>query len=82
MKEKQNLFNRAYQLNQEILVLKEDLAELKSEFSYHGDYCPDGFDKKEVTDIIKAAAAKAKADDLAEKVEKLNKLQQIQEAYS
>lgn len=82
MKERQNLFNRAYQLNQEILVLKEDLGELKTEFSYHEEYCSDGFDKKEVADIIKAAAAKAKMDNLAEKVEELNKLQQIQEAYS
>ena len=34
MKEKQALFDRAYQLEQEILVLQEDLKELKSEFTY------------------------------------------------
>lgn len=82
MKEKQSLYNRAYQLAQEALVNKEDVKELVGEFTYDKEYNTDGFDKNEVKDIVKAATAKVKQDNLAEKVEELNKLQQIQEAYS
>jgi hypothetical protein len=82
MKEKQSLYNRAYQLAQEAITNKEDVKELIGEFTYDKEYNTDGFDKTEVKDIVKAATAKAKQDNLAEKVEELNKLQQIQEAYS
>jgi len=60
MKEKQALYDRAYQLEQEILVLQEDLKELKSEFTYEKEYNTDGFPKADVADIMKAAKAKAK----------------------
>ena len=82
MKEKQSLYNRAYQLAQEIITLQEDLKELKGEFAYDKEYNSDGFDKKEVTKIIKAAVAKAKEDDLKTKADELNELQEIQETYS
>jgi uncharacterized protein (UPF0335 family) len=82
MKDKQNLYSRAYQLAQEIITLQEDLKELKGEFSYDKEYNTDGFDKKDVTKIIKAAVAKAKADDLKTKAEELNELQEIQKTYS
>jgi uncharacterized protein (UPF0335 family) len=82
MKNKQNLYSRAYQLTQEIITLQEDLKELKGEFSYDKEYNTDGFDKKDVSKIIKAAVAKAKADDLKTKAEELNELQEIQETYS
>ena len=82
MKEKQVLWDRAYQLAQEAITNKEDMKELAGEFTYDKEYNTDGFDKNEVKDIVKAATAKAKQDNLAEKVEELNKLQQIQEAYS
>ena len=82
MKEKQSLYNRAYQLAQEIITLQEDLKEMKGEFSYDKEYNTDGFDKKEVTKIIKAAVAKAKADDLKSKADELEELQEIQETYS
>lgn len=82
MKEKQNLFDRTYQLEQEILTLQEDLKELRGEFVYHKEYNTDGFPKQDVQDIMKAARAKAKADDLKGKVEELNTLQQIQDTYS
>lgn len=80
--EKKNLFNRAYQLEQEILTLTEDLKELKGEFVFHKEYNTSGFDKKEVEKILKAAKAKAKQDDLTAKAEELNEIQQIQELYS
>lgn len=82
MKERQSLYSRAYQLAQEAITNKEDVKELTGEFTYDKEYNTDGFDKAEVKNIVKAAQAKAKQDNLAEKVEELNKLQQIQEAYS
>ena len=82
MKEKQSLYNRAYQLAQEAIVNKEDTKELAGEFTYNEDYNTEGFDKKEVKDIIKAAQAKAKQDDLQAKADELTKLQEIQELYS
>lgn len=82
MKERQSLYSRAYQLAQEAIVNKEDVKELVGEFTYDKEYNTDGFDKVEVKNIVKAAQAQAKQDNLAEKVEELNKLQQIQEAYS
>jgi hypothetical protein len=82
MKEKQSLYSRAYQLAQEAITNKEDVKELVGEFTYDKEYNTDGFDKAEVKNIVKAAQAQAKQDNLAEKVEELNKLQQIQEAYS
>lgn len=82
MKEKQALYDRTYQLEQEILVLQEDLKELKGEFVYHKEYNTDGFDKEEVAKIQKAAKAKAKSDDLKAKADELNEIQQIQDTYS
>ena len=63
MKDKQNLYSRAYQLAQEIITLQEDLKELVTEFAYDKEYNTEGFDKKDVKKIIKAAVAKAKEDD-------------------
>lgn len=82
MKEKQSLYNRAYQLAQEAITNKEDMKELAGEFTYDKEYNQDGFDKNEVKDIVKAAVAKAKEDDLQGKADELNKLQEIQELYS
>jgi len=82
MKNKQNLYSRAYQLAQEIITLQEDLKELVTEFAYDKEYNTEGFDKKDVKKIIKAAVAKAKEDDLKTKAEELNELQEIQETYS
>lgn len=82
MKEKQSLFDRAYQLEQEIITLKEDQKELIGEFTFHKEYNTDGFDKDEVKKIVKAAQAKAKSDDLKAKASELEELQEIQEMYS
>ncbi len=82
MKERQSLYNRAYQLAQEAITNKEDTKELIGEFTYCKEYNTEGFEKQEVKDIVKAAQAKAKEDDLQGKADELNKLQQIQEMYS
>ena len=82
MKDKQNLYSRAYQLAQEVITLQEDLKELVTEFAYDKEYNTEGFDKKDVKKIIKAAVAKAKEDDLKTKADELNELQEIQETYS
>lgn len=82
MKDKQNLYSRAYQLAQEIITLQEDLKELVTEFAYDKEYNTEGYDKKDVKKIIKAAVAKAKEDDLKTKADELNELQEIQETYS
>lgn len=82
MKEKQELYNRAYQLEQEILTLSEDLKELKGQYTYEKEYNNDGFPKADVADIMKAAKAKVKQDDLKAKAEEFSKLQEIQDLYS
>lgn len=82
MKEKQALFDRTYQLEQEILTLQEDLKELKGEYTYEKEYNTDGYPKADVGDIMKAAKAKVKQDDLMAKADELNKLQEIQDMYS
>lgn len=82
MKERQALYNRAYQLAQEAITNKEDTKELAGEFTYDKEYNTEGFDKTEVKDLIKAATAKAKQDDLKAKAEEFTKLQELQDLYS
>lgn len=65
------LFDRAINVEREILVLQEDLKELKSEFTYHQDHNTQGLDKEEVGKVMKAAKAAAKEDDLDAKIEEL-----------
>lgn len=65
------LFDRAINVEREILALQEDLKELKSEFTYHQDHNTQGLDKEEVGKIMKAAKAAAKEDDLEAKIEEL-----------
>lgn len=55
---------------------------MKGEYTYHKEYCVDGFEKEEVAKIMKAAKAKVKQDDLLAKAEELNEIQQIQDTYS
>ena len=71
MKERQALFDRTYQLEQEILTLQEDLKELTGEFVYNSDYNPEGLEKDLVKKIMQAAKSKVRQDNLKEKAEKL-----------
>lgn len=80
--EKQNLFDRAYKLEQEILTLNEDLKELKGEFVYHKEYCPNGFPKAEVVKVMKAAKSKVHQDNLQEKATELLEINDLIDEYS
>ena len=66
-----NLFDRAINVEREILALQEGLKELKSEFTYHQDHNTQGLDKEEVGKVMKAAKAAAKQDDIEAKIEEL-----------
>lgn len=81
-KDPQALFNRTYQLEQELLTLKEDLAELKGEFVFHKEYNSGGLDKDTVKKVMKAAKSKAAQDNLVEKIEELQEIEEIQNRYS
>lgn len=82
LKDAKDLYNRAYQLAQELITLKEDLAELKNEFVYHKEFNKGGLDKGVVGVTIKAAKAKASQDNLKEKIEELEEIEEIQNRYS
>ena len=65
------LFDRAINVEREILALQEDLKELKSEFTYHQEHNTQGLVKEEVVKVMKAAKAAAKEDDIEAKIEEL-----------
>ena len=77
-----DLFKRAYNLESEINMLKEDLKEIKSEFTYHAELNTSGLDKDEVKKIMRAAKAKVAMDNLRDKADELNEIAEIQEKYS
>lgn len=81
-KDPKDLYRRAYQLGQELITLKEDLAELKGEFAYHKEFNKGGLDKGVVATTIKAAKAAAAQDNLKEKIEELQEIEEIQNRYS
>lgn len=55
---------------------------MKGEYTYEKEYNTDGYPKADVADIMKAAKAKVKQDDLMAKADEFNKLQEIQDLYS
>lgn len=82
LKDPKSLYDRTYQLEQELLTLKEDLKELKGEFVYHKEYNQGGLEKDVVVKTMKAAKAKAAQDNLKEKIEELEEIEEIQNRYS
>lgn len=82
LKDPKELYDRTYQLEQELLTLKEDLKELKGEFVYHKEYNPGGLEKDVVVKTMKAAKAKAAQDNLKEKIDELQEIEEIQNRYS
>lgn len=82
LKDPKDLYARAYQLSQELITLKEDLSELKNEFTFHKEFCKGGLDKSVVALTIKAAKARAQQDNLNDKISELEEIQGIIENYS
>lgn len=71
------LFQRSYNLNQEIILLQESLKDIKNEFEYHKEFNTNGLPKEDVKRIMKASAAKAKSDDLKGKSAELLEIDQL-----
>lgn len=69
---KENLFNRAKNVFNELITLEQDIEALVEEFSYDKDVNPSGIDKKEVKSIVKAAEVYARnnVDKVEDKIEK------------
>lgn len=74
---KKNLFQRTYNLEQEVIQAKELQKELKTEFSYDKEFNTNGLDKKVVQKIMKAAIAKAGQNNLKEKAEELIEIDKL-----
>lgn len=74
-----DLYNRALTIEREVLLLLEDLKELKTEATYHKDDNTSGLEKEVVAKVMKAARASAKEDDLEGKVAELNEVMGLQE---
>lgn len=74
---KRELFNRTYNLEQEIVQTKELQKELKGEFEYHKELNSSGLEKDVVKKVMKAAVAKAKQDQLEKKANDLLELNEI-----
>ena len=74
---KRDLFNRTYNLEQEIVQAKELQKELKGEFEYHKEMNTSGLEKDVVKKVMKAAVAKAKQDQLEQKANDLLELNEL-----
>lgn len=74
---KRDLFNRTYNLEQEVVQAKELQKELKGEFEYHKEMNTSGLEKEIVKKVMKAAVAKAKQDQLEQKPNDLLELNEI-----
>lgn len=74
---KRDLFNRTYNLEQEVVQAKELQKELKGEFEYHKEMNTSGLEKEIVKKVMKAAVAKAKQDQLEQKANDLLELNEL-----
>ena len=77
MKDRKELFKRAYNLEQEIVQAKELQKELKGEFEYHKEMNTSGLEKEIVKKVMKAAVTKAKQDQLEQKANDLLELNEL-----
>lgn len=77
-----NLFDRAFNLECEVLSAQELLKELKGEFTYNEEDNPKGLNKEEVVSVMKAAKSYAKQVDLTEKIEELKSIDSLIEELS
>ena len=69
--DKKELFQRAYNLETEVLDAQELLKELKGEYTYNEEFNPKGLHKDDVAAVMKAAKAYSKQVALKEKAEEL-----------
>lgn len=74
---KKNLFQRTYNLEQEVIQAKELQKELKGEFTYDSEFNTNGLNKDVVKKVMQAAVAKAKQNNLKEKAEELIEIDQL-----
>ena len=79
--EKKELFERAFNLETEVLEAQELLKELKVEATYSEDN-PKGLHKDDVANILRAAKAHAKQNNLKEKIEELQAIDTLIEEFS
>ena len=80
--EEKELFQKAYQVESELAMLKDDLKDIKSTFTYHKEHNISGLDKDVVKKVMRAAKAKAAQDNLRDKADELNEIAAIQDKYS
>jgi len=76
------LFERAFNLETEVLDAQELLKELKKDFTYEEDSNPQGLAKDEVVRITKAAKVHAKQVNLKEKIEEMQEIDRTVEEFS
>lgn len=69
--DKKELFQRAFNLETEVLDAQELLKELRGEYTYNEEFNPKGMPKEEVAAVLKAAKAYSKQVALKEKAEEL-----------
>lgn len=79
--DKKELFERAFNLETEVLEAQELLKELKAEATCSEDN-PKGLHKDDVANILRAAKAHAKQNDLKEKIEELQAIDTLIEEFS
>lgn len=80
--DQKSLFERAFNLENEILTAQELLKELKAEYTYHAEENPQGLYKEDVASTLKAAKSYAKQVDLNEKIEELKGIDSLIEEFS
>lgn len=78
--DREELFSRAFNLETEVLDAQELLKELKADATYSEDN-PKGLQKDDVANILRAAKAHAKQNDLKEKIEELQAIDTLIEEF-
>ena len=53
---KENLFERAVVLNEQLATIKADIKQLKEDFTWDADYNPKGLDKEAIKEVMTFAS--------------------------
>lgn len=75
---KENLFERAVVLNEQLATIKADIKQLKEDFTWDADYNPKGLDK-EVVNSIADFAANCVKESVGKVIAKAEKFQALKE---